>query len=402
MLPTELKHKIEKFDIQRHLKVEHFNKLNELQVAFVEDFKPDVINNFKIDDYIVGKGSKVSFCNRIERQLEVIGRIRSSTSKKFVVYYGVNGKDETRKYRFTAKLGKVSNEYEALENVKAEITSLISAGKVDDRQAISKNRLSDLFKYKILGTYYPDKYLNLYSQRHLNFFVGELGLNPSSNKVLDKQDALFAFKNANTIMQSWTNYEFNDFLYNSIGYPPANEEEEKAKDALPPIEKIKPEVIDLGIEQAPKGKTKRPKGAAKPNYKEQQERNDRLGKRGENIVYNLEREYLKANGFDKELLIHSSKDDDRLGYDIQSVDDNGQTKYIEVKATRRKKGDANFIITENEVEKAESLENYYIYIVFEAHTTRPKIWQIREPFKEHKDKFNLTPINYRVEISVKE
>ncbi len=373
MLTTELKHKIEKFDIQRHLKVEQFNKLNELQTSFVNDFPISVIQNLEIDDYIVGKGSNTSFCNRIERKLEIIGRMRGSTSSKFVVYYGVNGKDETPKYRFTAKLGKVSDEQEALKRVIAEIISLINAGKIDDRKSISKNRLSDLFKYKILGTYYPDKYLNLYSQRHLNFFLGELGLNTNGNKVLDKQDVLFAFKNANQLMQGWTNYEFNDFLYNAVGYPPANDEEEKEKDAFPPIEKVKPEIIDLSIEQAPSSPPKKNKGVAKPNYKEQQERNDKLGKRGENIVYNLEKEFITANGFNEDLLLHSSKDDDRLGYDIQSVDESGNTKYIEVKATRRKKGDTNFIITENEVDKAEKLENYYIYIVFEAHTTKPKI-----------------------------
>lgn len=401
MSDVNLKYSIEKFELKRQLDAAHFQHLQHLQQAFVNDFPVDVIQELQIDGYIVGKRSNSTFCNRLERQLEVIGRMRGSTSSKFVVYYGVNGEDKEHKYRFTAKLGKVSNEHEAFSRVKNEIIELITAGKENNRIVIKSNRLSDLFKYKILGTYYPTKYLNLYSQRHLNFFIGELGLNPSGNTVLEKQDALFEFKNSDSTMQKWSNYEFNSFLYNVIGYPPSNDEEEKAKDALPPIDKVKPVFVQLDILQS--DKTGKPKhgGAGKPDYEEQQERNNKLGKRGENIVYNMEKLFLAKNNLPIKELEHSSKTNDRLGYDIKSLDEKGNTKFIEVKATRKQMGNANFIITDNEKEKAESLENYYIYIVFEAHTLTPKIWQIKEPFKEHQDKFLLTPINYRVEITVK-
>lgn len=398
MLTTELKHEIEKFDIQRQKDVSHFVRLKELQQGFVSDFQINDILSLKLDDYIEGKGSQTSFCYRLERQLGEIGDMRGSTVAVFVVYYSKNKSD----YLFTKILGEPIDEYDALTKVKEEIVKLISAGKERNHKAIINNRLSDLFKYKILGTYYPDEYLNLYSHRHLNYFIGELDLKPKGKTVLEKQNILLEFKNSNELMKVWSNYEFNSFLYTNFGRPPSNDDEEVAQGALPPIEKVKPVLINLVIGQAPDSNPKKNKGAAKPNYKEQQERNDKLGKRGENIVYNLEKEFITSNGFNKDLLIHSSKDDDRLGYDIKSVDESGNTKYIEVKATRRKKGDTNFIITENEVDKAEKLENYYIYIVFEAHTTRPEIWQIKEPFKNHKDEFNLTPINYRVSISVEE
>jgi hypothetical protein len=402
MILAELSHKITVFDLKRQLDASHFLHLQSLQKSFVNDFPIAVIQRLQIDEYIVGKGSNSSFCNRLERQLEVIGRMRGSTSSKFVVYYGVNGEDTEPKYRFTNKLGKVTNEHEAFSRVKNEIIELIELGAVNKREGIKSNRLSDLFKYKILGTYYPDKYLNLYSQRHLNYFIGELGLNPTGKTVLDKQDVLFEFKNSNQTMQSWSNYEFNSFLYNAVGYPPSNEEEEKEKDALPPIDKVKPEIVQLDIKQSNKSEKLKHGGAGKPNYQEQQERNNRLGKRGENIVYNIEKLFFARHKFPIEKLEHSSKTNDRLGYDIKSLDENGNTKYIEVKATRKQKGNANFIITDNEKEKAETLENYYIYIVFEAQTLHPKIWQIKEPFKVYQDKFQLTPINYRVEITVNE
>lgn len=401
-MSKELQHKIELYDLKRQLNAPHFKYLNEIQSQFVADFSIDTIKELNIDDYVIGKGSPNSFCYRLEQGLSVIGDMRAGTSTKFVVYFGKKGIEGNRKYRYTNRLGKPIDELDALSKVKTEIVTLITAGKNKDIDSINRNRLSTLFKFKILGSYYPDQYLNLYSHRHLNYFIGELGLNPESKTVLGKQDTLLAFKNENTLSKNWSNYEFNSFLYSQIGYPPSNDEEEVEKDVLPPIDKIKPEIVTLAISDHIDTGTKDTKGKAKPDYKEQQERNNKLGSRGENIVFNWEKSFFKRQKYSLGQLEHSSKLDDRLGYDIKSLDENGVLKYIEVKATRRTKGNANFIITDNERLKAEKLDNYYIYVVFEAHTTRPKIWQIKEPFKGLQEKFKLSPINYRVEINVKE
>ncbi|MBE9468621.1 MAG: DUF3883 domain-containing protein [Bacteroidetes bacterium] len=397
----ELKHSIEKFDIQKQLDSRHFVDFGLLQQAFVQDFTINRIKELTLDDYIEGKGSHTSFCYRIERQLDKIGNMRGSTAEVFVVYYGKKGEGSESKYRFTKKLGQVANEYEALSNVKSEIIKLIKAGRTKDENAIHSNRLADLFKYKVLGTYYPSEYLNLYSHRHIDFFISELGLNPNGKRILDKQKVLLLFKESDELMVKWTNFEFNSFLYTTFGRPPSNDEQEQSQGALPAIEKVKPEIIDLSIDEISKDNGIKGKGEAKPNYKEKADRNNRLGKRGENIVFNIEKEFFKQMGFPIEKLIHSSRNDDRLGYDIQSLDIDGKIKYIEVKATQRQKGNANFIITENEKEKSENLDNYFIYVVFEANTTRPKIWRIEEPFKKYKSKLKLQPINYRVEINVK-
>lgn len=397
MQSQELKHSIEKFDIQRKLDIQHFKYMEGLQKTFVNDFPIKTIQGLSLDEYIEGKGSHTSFCYRLERQLGVIGDMRGSTVAVFVVYY--SKKKST--YLFTKKIGSVADEYEALANVKNEIIKLIRAGKAKDFKSILSNRLADLFKYKVLGTYYPNEYLNLYSHRHLNYFIGELGLNPKGKTILNKQNILFEFKNSDSLMKIWSNFEFNSFLYTTYGRPPSNDDEEQKQEALPAIEKVVPEIIDLNIDKVSEERFSKKKGIAKPNYQEQHERNNRLGKRGENIVFNIEKNFFRDNDFDLKKLKHSSEKDDRLGYDIQSLDKNKKTKYIEVKATRRKKGDTNFIITENEKEKAERLENYFIYIVFEAHTTRPKIWRIEEPFKKHIGKLVLIPINFRVVIKIK-
>jgi hypothetical protein len=402
MKTQELQHSIEIFDFQRQKDVEYFQNLIKLQQTFVKDFPISIIKDLMIDEYIEGKGSRTSFCYRLERQLGIIGNMRGSTSAVFVVYFGKKGKERDSKFRFTNKIGHVNNEFEALEKVKSEIIDLINAGKTNDINAILKNRLADLFKYKILGTYYPSKYLNQYSSRHLNYFLSEIGLNPSGETVLDKQNTLLEFKNSDEIMNKWSNFEFNRFLYGTFGRPPSNDDQEMKQGFLPAIEKVNPEFVDLTIIEEPFRPNTKNKSGGKPDYIENQERNNRLGKRGENIVYNLEKDFLIKKGLPTKKLIHVSLKNDRLGFDIQSLDEEGNIKYIEVKTTRRKKGDTSFIITDNEKETAESLKNYYIYIVFEGHTTKPKIWRIREPFNVYRKKLKLFPINYKVVINVKE
>lgn len=398
-MEKDIAHQIELFDLKRQLEADDFTHLDNLQNMFVSDFSVERIRRLKIDEYVIGKGSKTSFCYRLERQLGALGDMRGSTSSVFVVYYGKKGGDTELKYRYTKKLGKATDELDALKKAKEAIISLIDAGARKDREAIKRNRLADLYKFKLLGTYYPDQYLNIYSPRHLNYFIGELGLNPIHASMFGKQDALLAFKNENKICREWSNYEFNNFLYHEFGRPPANEEGEKEQDVLPAIEDIKPEIIDLTITNYVGG-SKKGKGTAKPDYIERQERNSKLGKRGENIVFNLEEAFLRQNNFSLDKLEHSSKKDDRLGYDIKSLDENGIEKFIEVKSTRTKKGSVNFAITDNEKTKAKKLPNYYIYVVFEANTTSPKIWKIKEPFKGLHEKFKVTPTSYKVEVTV--
>ena len=252
----------------------------------------------------------------------------------------------------------------------------------------------------MLGTYYPDKFLNIYSEEHLNWFIAELGLNNTSKHIYDKQTVLLDFKASEKTTDAWSNIVFNYFLYFTFDAPSAKKEENKKLNLLPPIEKVIPELVNFEIVENKNKKESSNKGPAKPNYKEQQDRNSRLGKRGENIVFNWEESFLKQNNLPLSKLNHVSLKNDRLGFDIESLDKEGKKKYIEVKATHREMGDANFIITYKEKEKAEKLDNYFIYVVFEAHTLNPKIWQIEEPFKIHQNKFKMSPVNYRIEITV--
>jgi len=141
----------------------------------------------------------------------------------------------------------------------------------------------------------------------------------------------------------------------------------------------------------------------KGDYEKKNSDNIKLGNRGERIVYNEEIRILETLGkgdLAKKVQIVSLVDDAK-GYDIRSYNEFGIEKYIEVKSTKSKPTEINFIITENERQKSLRLDNYYIYVVFEAHTQNPKIQIIRNPFNSLGNEIFVEPIRYRVRIGVK-
>ena len=60
----------------------------ELRQAFVKDYSIERIGNLLLDEYVIGKGAdNRSFCYRIERELDQLGRILGPTASKFGTTY---------------------------------------------------------------------------------------------------------------------------------------------------------------------------------------------------------------------------------------------------------------------------------------------------------------------------
>ena len=138
------------------------------------------------------------------------------------------------------------------------------------------------------------------------------------------------------------------------------------------------------------------------DFEKENKKHRRLGARGEEIVLKAERDSLRKIG--KNILVNGiiqiSEKNPSAGYDIFSFEADGQKKCIEVKSTNYSPSSkANFLITINEYEKSKALENYYIYIVFNAKSKNPKIWRLRDPFSFQGKGLTITPVSFRVEIS---
>ncbi|HEX8577919.1 MAG TPA: DUF3883 domain-containing protein, partial [Flavobacterium sp.] len=136
---------------------------------------------------------------------------------------------------------------------------------------------------------------------------------------------------------------------------------------------------------------------SKPDYEKINRLNKKLGDRGEKVVLDFEIARLKSTIY-KDQVERVSLKSDSLGYDILSFEENGKERYIEVKATRSKVGDANFFLTINELKTAQEKENYYIYLVYDILSKEPKIWIVGNPFNPENKNVNIEPINYKISI----
>lgn len=394
------------FEKQRSKIEKELKPIVELRDQFVADYPSRVIEDLELDEYVVGKGQKNTFCYRIETELNSWGNIHGSPAIKFGVYYGHRGEGSKKEYRI-GKKAFGDDIKSAFLKVKSEIGSLIKHGELEDYDRLKSNLISPMYKGKILSVYFPEKYLNIYSEAHLNHFIDSLGLLNDSKSELDKQNLLLEYKKSNEIMKKWSTFEFNRFLYNSFGTPNSEINQKKINPALqefktrdfPPIEQVVPQEVDLSLLRiSEKEGHKNPKRSRKIDYVKRNIRNSKIGERGELAVIKFEKQKLNAYG--KPELVNKiqrvSEFDDSIGFDILSYDEFGKEIYIEVKSTVNSFGSSKFYITRNELEKSKNMDDFYIYFVYEVDSRSPSIWI--KPAKELWDSkyVFLEPNSYQV------
>jgi hypothetical protein len=116
-----------------------------------------------------------------------------------------------------------------------------------------------------------------------------------------------------------------------------------------------------------------------PSIQTEQLKRD-VGERGEEIVYQIERERLERLGLDPNLVDWVSRRDAYSPHDMTSVED-GQLIYIEVKATTGSDPSDPFQISRGElVSAAIHRDRFYIYRVTDAYSQAPTITRFADPF----------------------
>ena len=136
---------------------------------------------------------------------------------------------------------------------------------------------------------------------------------------------------------------------------------------------------------------------------ELQKAQDKVGKRGEELSIESEKNRLKGAGReDLAILVSDVSDDLTLGYDIASFNENNEDykfdRKIEAKASSTEK---RFFWSEGEVEAAEKFsKNFWIYFWFDVWSEEPILTRIQDPFKKiRKNKeFVEEPMKWRVKI----
>ena len=390
-----------------HALEKEYKGLFKIRDEFVRKYNPAKIAAMTIDEYVQGKQSKTSFCYILERSLKGLGNMTGQYATKFGVWYSKEKGD----YSFEPRLGATYKE--VFKKVKLSILNLLESGKTHDYEEIINNPLNALFKGKILAVYYPDDYLNIFSNDHLDHYLKAFDLDTAElmkQNVLYKRKALLDYKNSDKDMKKWSNDMFSVFLWDHYPKRPLKSDEvavisDEEEIEFPTLESFS--FIDLQLASGkPTSPAKSHSGKPSPDYEKEARKYKKLGDRGEYVVYQAEVSRLMkglsiTEAKAKKLIKWVSRESDSYGYDIQSVNIDKTPRYIEVKATRGKAGSMDFYYTENEYETAKKYgENYYIYVVYEILTVHPKIWMIKNPFIKGEG-INMRPVKYKVELRIK-
>ena len=366
---------------------EEWKEYEKQRQAFVRDYSIDRIRNLTLDEYVIGKGSdNRSFCYRIERELDQLGRILGATANKFGVYYGKTKSDATMQYRFASHWGETVNE--AFDKVKESISDLLV--NADNTNIINQNLLSPMFKGKILFLFHPEKYLNIYSYNHLSHFITHLNIITQSTKELDLQKSLMDYKATWSELQNESPFLYGALLYDLFGHPP--------KETSQQIPLLSTAVAGASVTNTP---TVAPPTRQNPDYEELQRNRKIIGDRGEKIVLELEIKRLNDAGRNDlaKKVLHIADTDDSKGFDILSFDDDGTERQIEVKSTSMDSFYKGFFLSVNELEESKILDNYYLYLVSSAMTDKPLIYQIPKPAYSEPEEFILSPVLYNVRLN---
>lgn len=399
------------FEYIRQNSKETYGGLESLRKEFVCLFPPKALHKMTLNQYVEGKRingkpNLNTFCNFIEHKARNLGSIIGSPTIRFGVYVDV----KTQKYVFKKEY---KDENEAFKDYKNKILDLIEYGKNMNLEGIKRLNLGSCVKGKILFMYYPNKYINIFGDVHVDHFLKKLTLYEANKNldIVDKREVLLNWKNQDLVMRKWNMFEYADFLYTEIKGPMKSSRVPKALygyigEEYPDVEDVISEFISPSIipTSLPEKNYEGPGRDA--DYEGDQKRNKIRGDKGEELVLKAEKTFLESKGR-KDLANQieytaKTKGGDSAGYDIQSFDEKGNKKYIEVKSTIRNVSRfVPFHFTATQYYKAGKLNNYYVYVVFEINTKHPKIMPVENPLQYEGKGFYLTPKIYDAVLTLK-
>ena len=260
-----------------------------LRKKFVSDYPITKISKLSLDEYVIGKGSdNKSFCYRLERGLDSLGRILGATAFKFGIYYGKTKNDAIFKYRFAKHWGL--RKQEVFSTVKNEIVSLLKVASIDDIEGIRTNRISPMFKGKLLFIYFPDKFAPIYAKDHLKYFLAQLNIDGNFTNETDMQIALMKYRSQWSELKKEHPCLYMKFLYDVFGYPPRTSSMGSSEISKTPLlsKAIKgAKYIYQMPESNFQGKRSKGDGDSNRDYDKRQKRLKQIGDRGEAIVFEM-------------------------------------------------------------------------------------------------------------------
>ena len=190
---------------------------NQFLMKFPLDKLGDILT---LDAYAIGKPD--TFCNWLEHRTRKLGRMSIRSAADYGVYF------DNKRQVFFAKEGRSKKQVSGTEaqerfsEIRRQILDLLGYAKNDELEKIKQVSLYRHVKEKILSLYFPEKFLSIFSEGHIDHFLGALGLLDAKIKTLTpikKKSLLLEFKNKDQIMKNWSPYKYMHFLYEAL--PPS-------------------------------------------------------------------------------------------------------------------------------------------------------------------------------------
>lgn len=250
----------------------------------------------------------------------------------------------------------------------ASLDSAVNNMRVNSSHLVANhlvNSLSRTNSVEVLLTHSADKRLKTYEKCAIYSLTYDLDDLPSDDAL--KKDYSEYLSLYDAMAESLLLAEVDDYVLETLKVP-----------------QTKVSLSEFQLRPPPRANNKSAEAGSYRGSYRRSKKSDKIGKLGEEYVYNFEVDALKESGnslLASKVIWHRDDAINRTpGWDITSYDAQGNPKYIEVKSTEGESIN-EILLTKNEVAKLNQVDlakNYYIYLVTDI-TGKPGIEILKNP-----------------------
>lgn len=220
------------------------DELRRKRERFVQLFPIEQLPKLTLEQYVLGKGSKDSFCYWMEFEPD-FGRIQKGAAGKFGVWWG----KEEKRWRWSNRMG-VTNETEALEKIRRGLSKLVRGAEEErfselDKIGDEQVELPGPLRTKPLFFYFPEEFLPISTPKHLTHFLQLFGQTPQEGLYAQNRQ-LLTFLRTQPEFNGFDTLQMMAFLYDSFGAP--SQDEDDAPPTKVPKQSASNELPGFGIQ----------------------------------------------------------------------------------------------------------------------------------------------------------
>jgi len=191
------------------------DNLKHLREEFIKNFPKENLSEMTLDQYALGKHDRKIdniFCHWLEYKTDKLGSIKGGNASKFGIYWNQN----EEKWEWN-KLLHNDNPDLAFQKLKTDLVNLIEAvnlGKFDELDKIG-DKERNVIRAKPLYLYFPDEFLPISNQSHLDNFLRYFGQIPKEG-AHSKNRQLLEYLQEKIEFNGFDTLQMMNFLYHFL------------------------------------------------------------------------------------------------------------------------------------------------------------------------------------------